>query len=56
MEGDQWTNLAETQQSYQKNRDNFEDVRKSRGGESVSWDEVREWHGHIYTVKRKIDR
>ena len=26
-----------------------------RGGGRVSWDEVREWHGHIYTTKRKID-
>ena len=25
------------------------------GGGRVSWDEVREWHGHIYTTKRKID-
>ena len=25
------------------------------GGERVSWDEVREWHGHIYTTKCKID-
>ena len=21
----------------------------------VSWDKVREWHGHIYTTKREID-
>ena len=21
----------------------------------VSWDEVREWHGHIYTTKCKVD-
>ena len=21
----------------------------------VSWDEVREWHGHIYTTNCKID-
>ena len=21
----------------------------------VRWDEVREWHGHIYTTKCKID-
>ena len=21
----------------------------------VSWDEVKEWHGHIYTTKCKID-
>ena len=25
------------------------------GGGGVSWDEVREWHGHIYTTKCKID-
>ena len=25
------------------------------GGGRVSWDKVREWHGHIYTTKRKID-
>ena len=25
------------------------------GGGRVSWDEVREWHGHIYTTKCKID-
>ena len=30
------------------------DVR-TRGGGSVSWEEVREWHGHIYTTKCKID-
>ena len=24
-------------------------------GGSVSWDEVREWHGLIYTTKCKID-
>ena len=28
----------------------------SRGrGNSVSWDEVREWHGHTYTTKCKIE-
>ena len=26
-----------------------------RGGRRVSWDKVREWHGHIYTAKCKID-
>ena len=26
-----------------------------RGGGRVSCDKVREWHGHIYTTKRKID-
>ncbi len=25
------------------------------GGGRVSWDEVREWHGHIYTTKCKTD-
>ena len=25
------------------------------GGGRVSWDEVREWHGHIYTTKSKTD-
>ena len=25
------------------------------GGGRGSWDEVREWHGHIYTTKHKID-
>ena len=25
------------------------------GGGSVSWDEVREWHGHIFTSKCEID-
>ena len=28
---------------------------RTRGGGSVSWDEVREWHEHIYTTKCKID-
>ena len=28
---------------------------RTRGGESVSWDEVKEQHGHIYTTKCKID-
>ena len=25
------------------------------GGGQVSWVDVREWHGHIYTTKCKID-
>ena len=29
-------------------------LRTQRGGR-VSWDEVREWHRHIYTTKYKID-
>ena len=28
---------------------------RTRGGGRVSWDEVREFHGHIYTTKCKID-
>ena len=27
---------------------------RTRGGGRVSWDEVREWHGHIYMTKCKI--
>ena len=25
------------------------------GGGRLSWDKVREWHGHIYTTNCKID-
>ena len=28
---------------------------RTQGGGRVSWDKMREWHGHIYTTKRKID-
>ena len=28
---------------------------RTRGGGRVSWDKVREWHGHIYTTKCKTD-
>ena len=28
---------------------------KTGGRGSVSWDEVRQWHGHIYTTKCKGD-
>ena len=28
---------------------------RTRGGGRVSWEKVREWHGHIYTTKCKID-
>ena len=27
---------------------------RTGGGGRVSWEEVREWHGHIYTTKCKI--
>ena len=30
------------------------DLRSQARGK-VSWDKVREWHGHIYTTKCKID-
>ena len=28
---------------------------RTQGGVRVSWDEVREWHGLIYTIKCEID-
>ena len=28
---------------------------RTQGGGRVSWVEVREWRGHIYTTKCKID-
>ena len=28
---------------------------RTQGVGKVNWDEVREWHGHIYTTKCKID-
>ena len=28
---------------------------RTRGGGRVSWDEVREWYGHIYSTRCKID-
>ena len=28
---------------------------RTQGGGRVSWNEVTEWHGHIYTTKCKID-
>ena len=31
------------------------DLRTWGGGRVRSWDEVREWHGFIYTTKCKID-
>ena len=36
-------------QTYQR-----KDLR-TQGGGRVSWDKVREWHGHIYTTKCKTD-
>ena len=28
---------------------------RTQGRVRVSWEEVREWHGHIYTTKCKTD-
>ena len=39
-----------------RNKDaDIENGLRNRGGGKVSWDEAREWHGHIYTTKCKID-
>ena len=35
--------------------DLLENGLEDTGSGRVSWDEVREWHGHIYTTKCKID-
>ena len=37
-----------------KDTDLLENGLEDMGGGRVSWDKVREWHGHIYTTKRKI--
>ena len=34
-----------------RHRNGLENTGRGR----VSWDKVREWHGHIYTTKCKID-
>ena len=36
--------------------DLLENGLEDTGSGMVSWDKVREWHGHIYTTKYKIDR
>ena len=36
-------------------KEGIKHVLRTRGGGRVSWDEVREWNGHIYTAKCKID-
>ena len=38
-----------------KDADLLENGLEDTGRGKVSWDKVREWHGHIYTTKRKID-
>ena len=39
-----------------RNKDaDVENGLQDSGRGRVSWDEVREWHGLIYTTKRKID-
>ena len=42
-------------QDRNKDADLLENGREDTGRGSVSWDKVREWHGHIYTTKCKID-
>ena len=41
-------------QDRNKNAD-VENALEDTGRGNISWDEVREWHGHIYTTKCKID-
>ena len=38
-----------------KDTDLLENGLEDMGGGRVSCDKVREWYGHIYTTKRKID-
>ena len=39
-----------------RNKDtDVENGLEDKGGGRVCWDEVREWHGLIYTTKCKID-
>ena len=42
-------------QDGNKDTDLLENGLEDTGGGRVSWDKVREWHGHIYTTKCKID-
>ena len=41
-------------QDRNKNAD-VENALEDTGRGNISWDEVGEWHGHIYTTKCKID-
>ena len=38
-----------------KDADLLEKGLEDMGGGRVNWDKVREWHGHIYTTKCKIE-
>ena len=42
-------------QDGNKDTDLLENGLEDTGRGRVSWDKVREWHGHIYTTKHKID-
>ena len=43
-------------QGQDRNKDaDVENGLEDTGSGGVSWDEVREWHGHIHTTKCKID-
>ena len=43
-------------QRQDRNKDaDVENGLETWGEGRVSWDEVRKWHGHIYTTKCKID-
>ena len=46
-------NVKETIQILEYKDKEMANKRKDK--ERVSWDKVREWHGHIHTTKRKID-
>ena len=47
--------LKTNKQTKQKNPAPWLGKAWGGGGGRVSWDEVREWHGLIYTTKCKID-
>ena len=42
-------------QDGNKDTDLLENGLEDMGGGKVNYDKVREWHGHIYVTKRKID-
>ena len=63
-----WSNISKIKYYHLKNLQDFpggamvknlpanvENGLEDTGRGRVSWDEVREWHGHIYTTKHKID-
>ena len=42
-------------QDRNKDTDLLESGLEDTGKGKVSWDKVTQWHGYIYTTKRKID-